>query len=56
MHQEVSPQRHASEESTHKEVEPDYDDLPREDLNPMWEVAIGICILLAVLGAIVALG
>ena len=42
--------------ANNKVVEPDYDDLPRDDLNPMWEVAIGILILLAVLGAILALG
>ena len=39
-----------------KKVEPDYDDLPRGDPNPMWEVAIGILILLAVLGALLAIG
>jgi len=35
---------------------PDYDDLPRGDFNPMWEVAIGMGILLVALAAVVALG
>jgi hypothetical protein len=43
-------------ESSSEPVEPDYDDLPRGDSNPMWEVAIAILGLLVALGAIVAFG
>jgi hypothetical protein len=35
--------------------EPDYDDLPRGEFNPIWEVAIALGLLLAALGVIVAL-
>lgn len=33
--------------------EPDYDDLPRGESNPMWEVAIAIGLLLISLAAII---
>jgi hypothetical protein len=35
--------------------EPDYDDLPRGEFNALWEVAIALGILLAVLGALFAM-
>lgn len=38
----------------HVEPEPGYDDLPRGDFNPMWEVAIAIGILLGAMAIIVA--
>ena len=42
--------------SAKKEVEPDYDHLPRGEDSPMWEVAIAIGILLGVFATIIAFG
>lgn len=40
---------------TPKEIEPDYDDLPRGDPNPLWIIAIAAGTLFAVFAAVVAL-
>lgn len=57
----VSSPEVSSESDTVADVEgqgePDYDDLPHDDMNPLWEVAIAMGILFAVLAAaMVALG
>ena len=45
----------AEDTKPHVKEEPDYDDVPRGEFNAIWEVAIALGILLAVLGAIFAL-
>jgi len=44
----------APPQATASNIEPDYDSLPHDDFNPMWEIAIAMGILLLVFAAIVA--
>lgn len=45
-----------SKRSERPDEEPDYDHVSRDEFTPMWEIAIFMGILLAIFGAIIALG
>lgn len=52
MHSETEPGKEPGVEKA--KVEPDYDDLPRGEFNPMWEIVIAIGILFTAFAAIIA--